>query len=148
MNPFSLHTGTNGLEFLILKKVIYSTHPKIKQNNRAAAKDNNLELHDYTHEEMDKYLSKELHLPRGGEFAKGRVLKRSSDGDGIPTVHRHENSILDTRQYKVEFQDGSIDTYTANDIADNLLAMVNPEQPKHSLFHGIIDPRYDGDARR
>jgi hypothetical protein len=55
--------------------------------------------------------------------------------------------MIDTRQYKVEFQDGSIDTYTANVIAENLSVMVDPEQLKHSLFHGIIDHRYDGDAR-
>jgi hypothetical protein len=93
-------------------------------------------------------LFKELHLPRGGEFAKARVLKRSRDGDGVPTGHCHENSILDTRQYKVEFQDGSIDTYKENVIAENLSAMVDPEGLKHSLFSVIIDHRYDGDARR
>jgi hypothetical protein len=121
---------------------------KDKTEQQAASKDNSLELHEYTHEEMDKYLSKELHLPRGGEFAKEHVLKRSRDGDGIPTGHRHENSILDTQQYEVEFQDGSIDTYTANVIAENISDMVDPEQLKHSLFHGIINHRYDGDARR
>jgi hypothetical protein len=74
-------------------------------------------------------------------------LKRSRDGDGVPTSYRHENSILDTRQYEVEFQDGSVDTYTANVIAENLLAMVDPKGRQHSLFSGIIDHRYDGNDR-
>jgi hypothetical protein len=86
-----------------------------------------LELHDYTPEEMDEYLHKELELPRGGELAKARVLKCSRDGDGVPTGYRHEKSILNTRQFEVEFQDGSVDTYTVNVIAENLLAMVDPE---------------------
>jgi hypothetical protein len=106
-----------------------------------------LELHDYIHEEMDKYLFKELHLPRGGKFAKARVLKHSCNGYRVPTGYCHENSILDTPQYEVEFQDGSIDTYTANVIVENLSAMVDPKGLKHSLFSGIIDHRYAGDAR-
>jgi Reverse transcriptase (RNA-dependent DNA polymerase) len=118
-----------------------------KTESPAAAEDSSLELHNYTHEEMDEYLHKELELPRGGELAKARVLKRSRDGDGIPTGYRHENSILDTRQYEVEFQDGSIDTYTANVIAENLAAMVDPEGRQHSLFSGIIDHRYDDKDR-
>jgi hypothetical protein len=42
---------------------------KDKTEHPAAAKDNSLELHDYTLEEMDEFLSKELHVSRGGEFA-------------------------------------------------------------------------------
>jgi hypothetical protein len=107
---------------------------KDRTEQPATTKDNSLELHNYTHEEMDKYLFKELELPRGGEFAKARVLKRSRDRDGVPTVYRHENSILHTRQYEVEFKDGSVDTYTANVIAENLSAMVDPEGRQNSLL--------------
>jgi hypothetical protein len=49
---------------------------------------------------------------------------------------------LDTRQYEVEFQDGSIDTYTANVIAANLSAQVDPEGQRYALFKGIVDHRY------
>jgi hypothetical protein len=118
-----------------------------KTEQPATAEDNSLELHDYTHEQMDEYLHKELELPRGGELAKARLLRRSRDGDGVSTCYRHENSILDTRQYEVEFQDGSVDTYTANVIAENLSAMVDPEGRQHSLFNGIIDHWYDSNDR-
>jgi hypothetical protein len=50
-----------------------------------------------------------------------------------------ENSILDKRQYKVDFPDGSIDTYTANVIAENLGGVVDPIGWRHALFSGIID---------
>ena len=100
-----------------------------------------LELHDVTPEELDEYLSKELLLPRGGDIVKARVLKRTRDGDGIPTGRRHSNPILDTRQYEVEFPDGSIDVYSTNIIAENLYSQVDPESQAHSLFSGIIDHR-------
>jgi hypothetical protein len=69
---------------------------------------------------MDEYLTKELLLPRGGELITARVLKRTRDGDGIPTGCRNSNPILDTRQYEVQFPDGPVDTYTANVIAEKL----------------------------
>jgi hypothetical protein len=46
---------------------------------------------------------------------------------------------LDTIQYEVEFQDGSIDTYTANVFAENLSAQVDPEGQRYALFKGIVD---------
>jgi hypothetical protein len=81
-----------------------------------------IEMHGTTPEELDEYLTKEVLLPRGGELVTARVLKRTRDGDGIPTGSRHQNPILDTREYEVEFPDSSIETYTANVIAENLAA--------------------------
>jgi hypothetical protein len=91
---------------------------------------------------MDEYLSKELHLPRGGELVTARVIKRSRDGDGLVTGCRNSNPILDTRQYEVEFPDGSVDTYTANVIAENLATMVDPEGQQYALFKGVVDHQY------
>jgi hypothetical protein len=96
-----------------------------------------LEMHNFTHEEMDEYLSKELYLPRGGELATARVIRRSRDWD-VPTVSRNSNSILDTQQYEVKFLDGSVDTYTANLIAENLATMIDPEGQQYALFKGIV----------
>lgn len=84
-----------------------------------------LEYHDVTPEELDEYLSKELLVPRGGDHVRARVLKRTRDGDGI---RRHTNPILDTRQYKVEFPDGSIDVFTANTI---LLKICTPKSTRN-----------------
>jgi hypothetical protein len=52
-NPYNLGTGTNGLITF-----------KDKTDQLAAAEDNSWKLHDYTHEEIDEYLFKELQLPR------------------------------------------------------------------------------------
>jgi hypothetical protein len=78
------------------------------------------ELYDYTPEEMDEYMLKEFRLSRAGEMVTARVMKRTRDGNGILTGCRSSNPVLHTRQYNVEFTDGSIDTYTANVVAKNL----------------------------
>jgi hypothetical protein len=109
----------------------------------AEAEASGLEMHTFTNEEMDEYVSKELYLPRGGDLVTARVLQRTRDGDGFPTGHRNSNPILDTRQYEVEFTDGSIDTYTANVIAENMATSIDPEGQQYALFRGVIDHRYD-----
>jgi hypothetical protein len=93
---------------------------------------------------MDEYLTKELLLPRGGDLITARDLKRTRDGDGIPTGCQNSNSILDNRQYKVELPDGSVDTYTANAIAENLTAIFYPERQQYALFRDDIDHRFIG----
>jgi hypothetical protein len=103
------------------------------------------EFHNVTPEELDEYLSKELHLPRGGSMVYGRVVSRKRDGTGIPIGLRHNNPILDTRQYEVEFPDGSIDVFSANVIAENLHQQVEPETQEHAMFRGIIDHLRKGD---
>ena len=105
-----------------------------------------LELHGSTPEELDEYLAREVLLPRGGELVKARVLKRTRDGDGVPTGYRHQNPILDTRQYEVEFPDDSIGTYTANVIAENLAAQADVETHPYDLFIGIEDHRRTDDS--
>jgi DNA helicase TIP49 (TBP-interacting protein) len=59
-------------------------------------------------------------LPRGETFIKGRVTQRKLVPDGAPLGIADRNLILDTREYKEAFVDGSIETYAANLIAENL----------------------------
>jgi hypothetical protein len=105
------------------------------------------EMHGTTPEELDGYLTKEVLLPRGGELVTARVLKRRRDGDGIPTGCRHQNPILDTREYEVELPNSSIGTYTANVIAENLAAQSDIESHLYALFVGIKDHRRTDDSR-
>jgi hypothetical protein len=107
-----------------------------------------LEYHDVTPEELDEYLTAELLLPQGGELVRARVVKRKRDGDGIPVGKRNSNPILDTRQYDVEFPDGSLDTFTANTIAENLYSQVDQEGRPHVIFKAITDHRTDDRVAR
>ena len=48
----------------------------------------------------------ELALPReGGETTFAHVTKRLKDANGLPIGTSHENPILDTRFYEVEYAD-------------------------------------------
>jgi hypothetical protein len=75
---------------------------------------------DYTPESMDEYISASVLLPRGEDVVRAKVVGRKHGRDGNPLRMRHLNPNLDTREYQVEFPDGSTATYAANVIAENL----------------------------
>jgi hypothetical protein len=104
------------------------------------------EADDYTADAFDAYLTAEVLLPRGGESHRGTVRRRAKDEDGKPIGKRASNPILDTRTYEVEFPDGSIDTLSANLIAENLYSQVDDEGRQYQLIDEIIDHRKDGSA--
>ena len=88
----------------------------------------------------------ELALPRyGGETTFARVTKRLKDANGLPIGTSHENPILDTRVYEVEYVDGHKASMEANAIAIamNLFAQVDAEGNNHALFNEISDHRTD-----
>ena len=91
-----------------------------------------------TPEELDEYLTAQVILPRGGEYVKGTVMTRRKDADNLPIGKRNPNPILDTRQYDVQFPDGSTDSYTANLIAENIYAQVDNEGRTMQLLAEII----------
>jgi hypothetical protein len=110
----------------------------------ADSEDRGFKCHNYTLEEMDKYLSKQLYLPRGGELATARVTKRTRDGTVFPLVAGIPTPYSTPGSMKSNFQDSSMETYTANIIAENMTAMIDPKGQKYSLFKGIVDHRLSG----
>ena len=98
--------------------------------------------------EVDPYLNIELGLPRGtdGELHHATVKQRRVDENGNPIGSPHKNPILDSREYDVEFLDGTVETLTANIIAENLLAQVDEEGHRQLLLDEIIDFRKDSSA--
>ena len=58
----------------------------------------------------------------------------------------HNNPLLDTRQYDVEFRDGTLRAFTANQIATNMFAQVDEEGRRFMLMDEIIDHRKTEDA--
>ena len=64
---------------------------------------------------MDKYLNVELILDVClANERRGRVTKRSRGFDGKAVGRAHANPFFYTREYDIEFTDGSVDKYTAN----------------------------------
>ena len=74
------------------------------------------------------------------------VRRRVIDDNGNPVGKANDNPILDTRQYEVEFLDGTTEILTANTIADNLLSQVDDEGHKQLLLSKIIDHQKYEDA--
>jgi hypothetical protein len=76
----------------------------------------------------------------------GKVVRRLTDENNLPTGKAHDNPILDTREYTVEFDDEEQLEYAANVIAENIYAQVDDEGRKYMLMDSIIDHRKDENA--
>jgi hypothetical protein len=96
---------------------------------------------------IDKYLTAELILDIGsGNERRGRVMKRSRGQDGEPIGRAHTNPLFDTREYDVEFTDGTIDKYQTNVIAENMFAQVDDKGNQFLLLEEIQDHKKDHSA--
>jgi hypothetical protein len=104
------------------------------------------EADEWMPETFDKYLAAEVLLPHGGELVRAKVTgrKRASDWTSIGVAH--SNPILDTREYKVSFPDGTTDCYVANMIAESLSSQVDADGREFMLMKEIVDHRPDGSA--
>ena len=69
------------------------------------------------------------------------MTKRARDNDGNPMGTANTNPILDTRQYVVEFEDGTEAELTANAIAQSMYAQCDPDGNKCVLLDSLIDFR-------
>ena len=94
----------------------------------------------------DTYVNMELALPQGDTFEPRytRVTKRLRDANGIPIGTAHDNPILDTRMYEVEFMDGEKSSLSANYIAENLFGQIYDDGNRQVLLNEIIDHHTTG----
>ena len=74
-------------------------------------------------------MNTEIALPRGeeGKLEHAIVKKRAVDRGGIPIGVANTNPMLDSRVYEFEYADESLDTFTANIIAENVLSQVDDQ---------------------
>ncbi|KAL7525879.1 hypothetical protein ACHAXR_001197, partial [Thalassiosira sp. AJA248-18] len=77
---------------------------------------------------------------------KAKVIKRATDYLGNPIGRANNNPLLDTREYEVELQDGTVDRYFANTIAENLWSQCDTEGHQFTVFREIIDHRKNARA--
>jgi hypothetical protein len=83
---------------------------------------------------IDKYLNVELIMNMGtNDERRRRVMNRRQELDGEPIGHVHANPLFDTREYEVEFTDGTNEKYQANVIAKNIFAQVDSEGNQYLL---------------
>lgn len=100
--------------------------------------------------EYNNYVNMEIGMPRGpdGTLMHATVKRRAIDVDGNPMGVPSNNPITDTRLYDVEFIDGTLETISANVIAENLLSQVDQEGHRQMMLKEIIDHRFTNEAIR
>jgi hypothetical protein len=102
---------------------------------------------DDDEEAVDKYLNVELLMNVGtNDERHGRVVKRSWGLDSEPIGRAHANPLFDTREYEIEFTDGTHEKYQANVIAENMFAQVDSEGNQFLLLQEITDHKKDHSA--
>ena len=90
------------------------------------------------------YFNMELVIPiygDGPDFAK--VKKCLRDKNRLPIVRSHNNPILDTGMYELEYKGRHKASLAASAIVDNVFAQVYGEVNRHGLFQDVVDHRYN-----
>jgi hypothetical protein len=80
---------------------------------------------------MDIYILASVLLPRGKDKVQAKVVGRMHGRDGNPLGMQRSNLILDSREYQVEFPDGSTATYAANVITKYLCSHQVDKEGRH-----------------
>jgi hypothetical protein len=74
------------------------------------------------------------------------MIKRMQGLDGEPIGRAHANPLFDTREYEIEFTDGTTEKYQVNIIAENMFAQVDSEGNQYLLLQEITDHKKDNSA--
>ena len=95
-------------------------------------------------EANDKFVGTSIPLPHAsGEKMEATVKHRKRNHDGTLRGTANDNPILDTREYEVEFADGSYAEYSANTLTENLYDHIDEHGNSHSILSSIIDHECD-----
>ena len=82
----------------------------------------------------------------GNVATKAKVVRHKTDILGKPLGKAHPNPLLDTREYVVELEDGTFNSYFANTMAENLFSQCDAEGRQFNTIRDIIDHQTDGHA--
>jgi len=88
---------------------------------------------------FDQYLNAAVLLPSGDRLQTGKVTKRKKDENGVTIGVAHDKTMLDTREYIVEFPDGAEMEFSANKIAEAMITQCDIEGNQHLLLDCITD---------
>jgi hypothetical protein len=85
-------------------------------------------------------------LPCGNSFARGKVIGRKRDAKGNPIGRANDNTILDSRVYRVEFDDGDVSELMANVIAESMYASCDDEGNEYLMMDSFVDHKSNAQA--
>ncbi len=104
---------------------------------------NSIDFNDYTPESLDEYLAAQVILPISESYQTGEVIHWKRDHNGCPIGTRNDNPILEKREYEVIFPDGTIQSYLANTITENIYSQVDDKGHSFSILSEIIGHEWD-----
>ena len=73
-----------------------------------------------------------------------KVKNRLRNKDRLKIGRSHNNTILDTRKYEIEYKDGHTSLLAVNEISENMFVQVDGEVNWHIIFQDIVDHGYRG----
>ena len=95
----------------------------------------------------DEYIGAEILVDLGVEGRKrATVVKKDRAYDGRSIGRWNRNPMNDTRQYEVEYEDGTWGKVFANTIAANIYSKLDSEGNRYTLLQDIVDHRSDNTA--
>jgi len=104
------------------------------------------EADDIQHEAFDRHISARVRVPGGDDWACGTVKRCKRDADGNLIGNANKNPLLDTSIYEVELDEGEVEAFSANTIAEHICSQVDNEGCTHCTLTEIIDHRKDSSA--
>ena len=107
-----------------------------------------VEADEIDHEAFDKYISARVCLPQGDTKSYGTVRRRKRDAEGQLIGRSNSNPIVDTAVYEVEFDNGDVENYSANLIAECVYSHIDSDGYTRHVISEIIDHRKDNTAVR
>ncbi len=72
----------------------------------------------------DNYVNASLMLPHSNSLVRGTVIGQKRDARGNPIGNANANPIMDSRIYRIEFDNGNVCELTANVIAESVYAQM------------------------
>jgi hypothetical protein len=91
----------------------------------------------------DQYVGAHVRVPIGNEIRSGKVVRCKRELEYTVRWRANANSMLDTRNYEIEFPGGRSDEYTVNVIAENMYSQCDIEGRQYNLMEGIVDHKTD-----
>ena len=93
--------------------------------------------------QYDKLIHSEVSLQVENTIQHGKVIQRTVDPEGQVIGTYDDRPHLNTMSYDVEFSDGSVKEYSANLIAENMIAQCDEEGMSMIMIESIIDYKKD-----
>ena len=85
-------------------------------------------------EAMENYIGADIMVSHGDTVTQVSLRRRKCDVEVNAIGRANMNTILDTRAYEVEFEDGSMSTYSASVIKESMYAQCYEEEQQYLLF--------------